>query len=515
MSERVLRGSSSSRRASPSPPVAVAAAALALGLLSSAGCYRTHLVERDAAVSDAPYVVDAPRPERDAPPPDSACHADAECSAPDRCVRATEATPVDLLAVPLRCGDASVGLEDGARCERNAECGRGICALGGSCVVPCRTDDDCGSTQRCGRAWSIMTSYAMQWADVCLDWVSPPEGVEATVGPALELGASSSASFAIPPLRGQATFASVQFADRDDERYAMSVTTGEGEQVFDAWTFGIDRQPLSVGSDGHSISIAIPNGDRDFAPGTSLSVDVTGERPMGRTRSILLERLRAGSVLDVDVYYLASTETGEVVPPPDVEEMLASFGSRLEAIGLHLGELRHVVVPGATGRRFSTITDDDEVAELFRYSAGCRRPVLNLYVIWRSADFLGVAWGAPGAQAMHGLAGSGIIVSRADLRDVADYTFEGISGFVLAHEFGHFTGLNHTTEAEGDSLDPFEDTPQCDLASHDADGDGNLSAEECVDADGRNVMFWVVGENPDTGWSPRQSVIVRNTMVLR
>ena len=46
----------------------------------------------------------------------------------------------------------------------------------------------------------------------------------------------------------------------------------------------------------------------------------------------------------------------------------------------------------------------------------------------------------------------------------------------------------------GDSFDVLSDTVQCNVETYDADGDGEVTAEECVDADGTNFMFWTSGD---------------------
>ena len=65
-----------------------------------------------------------------------------------------------------------------------------------------------------------------------------------------------------------------------------------------------------------------------------------------------------------------------------------------------------------------------------------------------------------------------------------------------AHEIGHFLGLYHTSEHDGQLHDPIPDTPECA-----ADG-----SAQCADAD--NVMFW-------TGGASRHVLSEGQGMVLR
>ena len=59
---------------------------------------------------------------------------------------------------------------------------------------------------------------------------------------------------------------------------------------------------------------------------------------------------------------------------------------------------------------------------------------------------------------------------------------------IFVHELGHFLGLLHPVEWNGEGGDPLDDTPMCTLDA-DTDGNGALSSAECgVDGD---LMWWV------------------------
>ena len=67
-------------------------------------------------------------------------------------------------------------------------------------------------------------------------------------------------------------------------------------------------------------------------------------------------------------------------------------------------------------------------------------------------------------------------------------------GETAAHEMGHQLGLFHTTEKEGTVFDILSDTPECSRNSQDNDSNGTVTAEECDEFGGENLMFW-------TSWS--------------
>ena len=67
-------------------------------------------------------------------------------------------------------------------------------------------------------------------------------------------------------------------------------------------------------------------------------------------------------------------------------------------------------------------------------------------------------------------------------------------GETAAHEIGHQLGLFHTTEKGGTVFDILSDTPECPSSSQDNDSNGTVTAEECNEFGGDNLMFW-------TSWS--------------
>ncbi|MBF0424887.1 MAG: hypothetical protein HQL66_03595 [Magnetococcales bacterium] len=142
--------------------------------------------------------------------------------------------------------------------------------------------------------------------------------------------------------------------------------------------------------------------------------------------------------------------------------------------------------------------------------------VVNLFFIedFRSnrygggSDTLGISAGIPGSL---GLAGNhnGVLIS------IGGHLINGkvdtnVMGDTAAHEIGHFLGLFHTTESDGQTHDPLADTPECTLAQ-DSNHDGSLSAEECANLDGYNLMFWIASTTgmDQSALTPNQQAIIR------
>ncbi|TNE90913.1 MAG: hypothetical protein EP330_07060 [Deltaproteobacteria bacterium] len=121
---------------------------------------------------------------------------------------------------------------------------------------------------------------------------------------------------------------------------------------------------------------------------------------------------------------------------------------------------------------------------------------LNMFFITDFSDdsgTLGIAAGIPGPIGIPGTSGSGVVLAvGANLTGDGSAVDTQLLGETMAHEAGHQFGLFHSTEETGEH-DIIADTPDCPMSA-DADGDGALYAEECVEHDGANFMFWVAGD---------------------
>ena len=93
---------------------------------------------------------------------------------------------------------------------------------------------------------------------------------------------------------------------------------------------------------------------------------------------------------------------------------------------------------------------------------------------------------------------------------LAEYQFDGdgtILGFALAHEFGHFLGLFHTTQFDGSfstiiGSDPISDTPLC-TTRHLSDGGINACPDRA------NLMFPAVALTTNPDFSTGQGNVVK------
>jgi hypothetical protein len=182
---------------------------------------------------------------------------------------------------------------------------------------------------------------------------------------------------------------------------------------------------------------------------------------------------------------------------------------------------------GGGGPHLGVVTryqiDDDETprynqSDRIRSSFSEGNPqAINLFFIQDFSDevgTLGVAGGLPGPLGIVGIDGSGVMLTVDGHTRFNGSLNTEMLGETMAHEVGHQMGLFHTTEADGTTLESLEDTPDCPRNADD-DGDGWYMAEECVDYDGTNFMFWVAGREPQGDVSASQAMVIRQSVVTR
>lgn len=188
-----------------------------------------------------------------------------------------------------------------------------------------------------------------------------------------------------------------------------------------------------------------------------------------------------GGTLDLDVYVpqglrLSGSGPISVANAAQNREVLARldsyFGAISDLYGLRNGNVRFHGISSSYRQ-----LDDQELYDAFQESratpAGQSLNIVLSEGDSQTSEWWGIAAGIPGAANNPGNEQSGLALASLSEADAE------LEGYVLAHETGHFFGLNHTTEISGET-DPLADTPSCpDIAN------GNL--ESCPDVS--NIMF--------------------------
>lgn len=187
-----------------------------------------------------------------------------------------------------------------------------------------------------------------------------------------------------------------------------------------------------------------------------------------------------GTTLDLDVHLvgLSGLDAASAGRSPALQAVLRAVESNLAPTGVRFGQVRYFDARPDTARRLSVLRDYDDFFELMRTSAspGATRiaPLtLNLFFV-RSIQFpdggpIGISSGLPGPAGLHGTGASGVVSTAeflgVEIRDPQTgerVEGEAFTGLIVAHEIGHYLGLFHTTETDGERHDPIADTPECD-----------------------------------------------------
>jgi hypothetical protein len=251
----------------------------------------------------------------------------------------------------------------------------------------------------------------------------------------------------------------------------------------------------------------------------------------------------AAGTVDVN-FYLVTTQLTEATASTSasVARMRQTLGTYLARAGVTLGTVNFVDMPADVKARYASgVNIDDglpcgDVATLLRMSNA--ESAMSLFLvnslISQSGGYttVGLDGTIPGPSTVGGTVASGALVSVQNLTHAVPSTScQGaidLSGcgadlvaYVAAHEVGHFLGLYHVTEQDGDLFDPVKDTPTCVLATC-APGKTEVVVADCLKSPttacggGDNLMFWLVSRALSTGnLSPQQSSIIRANPLVR
>lgn len=268
--------------------------------------------------------------------------------------------------------------------------------------------------------------------------------------------------------------------------------------------------------------------------------------------SVLTHPLPAGTNLDVNFYLVANGlpfDHSNAASNPSVRRMVQTYTAIFAAHGINVRNVNfHDVSPIAVQRFGTNIRADatgpcDELDQMFTLSSDNSTNTINLFLVQSirqsssgssAGTVVGVDGSIPGPATLNGTVHSGAAVSLADLfygvctgnMNLAGCGADRVA-YIAAHESGHFLGLFHTTEMEGDSFDPITDTPKCPCLScafasdqpkcgtASASGQPLVTAGRCVNpgggcGGGDNLMFWLLDDTVSRGTlSAQQAAIMK------
>jgi hypothetical protein len=453
------------------------------------------------------------------PPSAGECARSADCGASERCVLAEPEAANDRGPLMLTCGPPRASAAEGDACERGETCSSGLCSLAGSCVEPCAEDADCQLGQACQ---SLEVRIPMGLAP--LAGCARVAAFAADVALSLDQGQT---------LRAGKTNRIELASHGEDALYFLKAECGttlqvqsvreqvSGRSIFDltAQLNGV-VQPNPVVQSGALVPLLIPNNPRLSLHEGGYMVELASDADSPLSL-ITASRAAPKHILDVHVFYVgggSSLEDGGLHPgSPAFGEVLDRLAARYSALGVTLGVVHEYEVVGALREQLAdidlqsalggsgqSVSEVEGLARLFSLSTGLNGGGVSLFLVRSLGPLFAVSSGTPGALGLLGtpLQGVAVALDRFPLEQ-ADR--------VLFHELGHQFGLFHTTEADGSVYEPLSDTPQCELA-RDADGDGILTADECVAAGADNLMFW---EGEGEALTPQQIAVITHSLVLR
>jgi hypothetical protein len=448
------------------------------------------------------------------------------------CVAALDVEGEDLAPLELVCSSERQGRGPGVACERGEECAAGVCLLAGACAVPCAGQADCSARERCQAVYARGEAGRFHPLAACVAMADLPFEVE-TRAAAFSGGIDA---LQLPATQVPTLFVIEHLDDHDwpvppsdttcrPPLCAVSLSPRDGDVWFDREQLTDPDgpiNPLAVGDHVHPLSVLVPNGPRARPSATGYTLQLESKLA-GRARVTRVAREPAGGRLDLNVFYVGTSVTSELL-----REALAEVDRIFEPAEVFVGELREIHVTGELLERGSELPDAEasrgfaelelqygvypQLPELFKLSAGAGNIALDVFLVAdiesaSDADLGGLSGGTPVPFGMHGTGASGIAIAADMLSDQPVQL-----GRTLAHELGHALGLFHTTERNGEVFDAFSDTPSC---SPERDGDANgLDASECQEAGADNLMF------PSTDaaaahLSEQQSTQLRAAMVLQ
>lgn len=203
-------------------------------------------------------------------------------------------------------------------------------------------------------------------------------------------------------------------------------------------------------------------------------------------------------------------DAGTAAQNTKLQNALDKMETIYQRAGIEIGNVSYRALTGSQAQDLSVL-EIDEMPELFPLLDASRAEGLNFVFIDHFNTSGGVAPlgrsdGIPGPPDHSEIPPSGVVVAASELsQGDADHF-----GAIMAHEGGHYLGLFHTTEQQGNTHDPIRDTPECG-ASYDTNGDGYVSANECQGTGASNFMFWQANQQfPKEVTGGQEFVLERN-----
>jgi hypothetical protein len=426
------------------------------------------------------------------------------------------------------------------------------CGAAGLCIVPadpdlasvclqkCKTNFDCRGDYFCSevansaewvclpRCTAVPLCSSPEICDIYSGDCVPPGAGGATsvervaIGPMPLSGTQTQREFSVSVPADAVSYTIVMKGSVGGTSTISRLTAPDGELLFDLDNYLDSKVRILPVNDG-DFGMLFPNSPRVPLRAGTYRFTVVNEKGSGTGEVFALvkrsttSRLINGK-LNINFWFAGLAVNGSnAATDANMQAAISQMKSIYATAGITIDQIRYFDVPAAHAASFAVIDSidgkDSELRRLFELSAGAPNSWLNMFLVQKITGggfgytILGIAGGIPGIPFEQGTNASGVAVAAMDLA-----ANPGAVARTMAHEAGHWLGLWHTTEQNGQLHDPLSDTPEC-PASNDTSGDKIVSESECRGAGAENLMFWQASSVASTLTGNQGFVILRNPVV--
>lgn len=295
------------------------------------------------------------------------------------------------------------------------------------------------------------------------------------------------------------------------------ITDPKGNLVHDAYTPKGGTKETSIATFDVIASASVPQGEgvpKDLAGKWKVRFGVYGSSAKPKLKGQVRVQSSGdgefhGGALDLYVHVPSGLRIGnrtvdasDAENDRDVSERIETFFALTSNL---LGIEKGKVVYSEESSDYRELDGVEALLRGFSISSGQKDGTQALHVLLTNLIgeggqpfAAGISPGIPGAATIFGRNVSGIIVTTSHSVDQDVLT--------MLHEAGHFFGLNHTTEFDGQSSDPLSDTPVCE----------GISRDDLFDCPDRtNIMFAAGAIDGPVTLSPSQKRVYRGSPIYR
>lgn len=295
------------------------------------------------------------------------------------------------------------------------------------------------------------------------------------------------------------------------------ITDPKGNVIHDDFTPKGGTKPTSIAAFDVIASASVPQGEdapKNLAGTWKVRFGVYGSSAKPKLKATVRVQSSGdgtfhGGQLDLHIHVPSGLKIGsrtvnaaKAESDPDLQERVETFfGVTSQLLGIEKGE----VVFHEEASSYRELDGVEDLLNGFAISKGQKDGTPALHILMTNVIAnegqpiaAGIAPGIPGAANVFGRNVSGIIVTTSPSAEEDVLT--------MVHEAGHFFGLNHTTEFDGESSDPLSDTPACDGISRDR-------LYDCPDR--TNIMFPAGAIDGPVSLSPTQKRVYRGSPIYR